>query len=62
MFQALTSIAAWLAMTVVLLIVFYYSDFEVENASLLTCISLVGDQQDETCEPSVSMKMISTLF
>ncbi|CAG5114017.1 Oidioi.mRNA.OKI2018_I69.chr2.g8101.t1.cds [Oikopleura dioica] len=48
MFQALTSIAAWLAMTVVLLIVFYYSDFEVENASLLTCISLVGDQQDET--------------
>jgi hypothetical protein len=50
MFQALASIAAWLALTVVLFILFYYSDFEVENASMLTCISLVGDQADETCE------------
>jgi len=50
MFQALASIAAWLALTVVLLILFYYSDFEVENASMLTCISLVGDQADETCK------------
>ena len=49
MFQALASIAAWLALTVVLLILFYYSDIDVENASMLTCISLVGDQADETC-------------
>jgi hypothetical protein len=48
MFQALASIAAWLALTVVLLILFYYSDIDVENASMLTCISLVGDQADET--------------
>lgn len=63
MFQALASIAAWLALTVVLFILFYYSDIEVENASMLTCISLVGDQADETCEcEKNSSKTINFFF
>ena len=63
MFQALASIAAWLALTVVLLILFYYSDIDVENASMLTCISLVGDQADETCKNrSISFKITDSNF
>ena len=62
MFQALASIAAWLALTVVLLILFYYSDIDVENASMLTCISLVGDQADETCERENNSSKIIIFF
>jgi len=49
MLQALISITLWVAMAVVLLIIFYSKDHPlyVPNASVISCISLLGDNQSK---------------
>ena len=49
MLQALISITLWVLMAVGLLVIFYNEDpWYVPNASVISCISLLGDDQSKS--------------